>query len=258
MTLTEQQLELDRNLQKIKKLTIQGCAGSGKTLMAIKQSRRLAQTPAVRSILFTCFNLELGEWLQKQTYPYRQRCTTKPFLQFCEEKLIEQGWLTGNERKSEDYWDELPYKMMEIIDLANIKFDAIIVDEGQIFHTDWWIVINQMLLDPEKSYRYIFFDDLQRIYEEGENKVPNEDEAIDLTVNIRNTAKIHRKAIRFIPRDFQLPKNNNIQGEDVWFLTYDDEISMKSKLQSTLNSFNPRWAYIIKRYHYSTRKTHHE
>jgi hypothetical protein len=234
--LTNQQLELDQNLQKIRKLTIQGCAGSGKTLMALRQAKRLSQASAVRSILFTCFNMELGGWLQEQTYSIRHRCTTKPFLMFCEELLIKYGILTGKESKDQNYYDELPIRMLEIIDLHNIKFDAIIVDEGQSFNTDWWVVINQMLSDKDKSYRCIFYDDLQRIYEEKENQVPGEDEAIDLMVNIRNTANIHHKAIKFLPRDRPLPKCNSVQGEVPWFSIYDDEGTMKYNLQNMLTA----------------------
>jgi superfamily I DNA/RNA helicase len=180
--------------------------------------------------------MELGSWLQEQTYSIRHRCTTKPFLVFCEELLFKYGVLSGNEIKDQTFYDELPLRMLEIIDLHNIKFDAIIVDEGQSFNTDWWIVINQMLVDKEKSYRYIFYDDLQRIYEEQENHVPGEDQSIDLTVNIRNTASIHQKAIRFLPRHNPLPKCNNIRGEEPWFSIYQDEISMKNQLQSLLTS----------------------
>jgi hypothetical protein len=235
-TLTNQQLELDQNLQKMKKLTIQGCAGSGKTLMALRQAKRLSRTSTVRTILFTCFNEELGGWLQEQTYSIRHRCTTKPFLVFCEDLLIKHGSLTGNEGKDQKYYAELPLRMLEIIDLHNIKFDAIIVDEGQSFNTDWWVVIDQMLSDKDKSYRYIFYDDLQRIYEEKENQVPDEDESFDLTVNIRNTANIHHKAIKFLPKDRSLPKCNSVQGETPWFSIYNDEGTMKYNLQNMLTA----------------------
>lgn len=236
ITLTNQQLELDQNLQKMTKLTIQGCAGSGKTLMALRQAKRLSQTSSVRNILFTCFNMELGGWLYSQTYSIRHRCTTIPFLKFCEDMLIKHEILTGYENKDQQYYDELPIRMLEIIDLHNIKFDAIIVDEGQSFNTDWWIVIDQMLADKNKSYKYIFYDNLQRIYEEKENRVPGEDESIDLTVNIRNTANIHHKAIKFLPKDLPLPKCNSVQGEVPWFSIYEDEGTLKYNLQSMLTA----------------------
>jgi hypothetical protein len=236
ITLTNQQLELDQKLQRMKKLTIQGCAGSGKTLMAIRQAKRLAHTPTVRNILLTCVNKELGNWLNKQTHSIRHRCTTKPFLEFCKDLLREHGVLTGNEVEDNEYYNELPLLMLEIIDAHNIKFDAIIVDEGQSFKTDWWVVVDQMLADKQKSYRYIFYDELQRIYDESDNKVPGEDEAINLDVNIRNTANIHHKAIKFLPKDSPLPKCNSVKGEIPWFSVYDDEGTMKYNLQKMLIS----------------------
>jgi hypothetical protein len=138
--------------------------------------------------------------------------------------------------KDSEYYDELPLLMLEIIDSHNIKFDAIIVDEGQSFNTDWWVVIDQMLADRQKSYRYIFYDELQRIYDESNNEVPGEDEAINLDVNIRNTANIHHKAIKFLPKDSPLPKCNGVKGEIPWFSVYDDEGTMKYNLQKMLIS----------------------
>jgi hypothetical protein len=180
--------------------------------------------------------MELGNWLYNQTHSIRHRCTTKPFLVFCEELLREYGVLTGKEVKDNEYYDELPLLMLEIIDAHNIKFDAIIVDEGQSFNTDWWVVIDQMLADKQKSYRYIFYDELQRIYDESDNKVPGEDEAINLDVNIRNTANIHHKAIKFLPKGSPLPKCNSVKGEIPWFSVYDDEGTMKYNLQKMLTS----------------------
>lgn len=234
LILTEQQLQLDRSLQRLRQITIQGCAGSGKTLFAIRQAKRLARTPNINNILFTCFNLELGGWLQKQTYDIRNRCRTIPFLSFCEKQLIHYGSLSGKEEKTREYYDELPYLLNEIIDLYDIKFDAIIVDEGQSFQNDWWIVLHQMLREPEISRFFIFYDDLQRIYDEIKNKVPGEDSAFDLTVNIRNTAKIHQQAVKFLPQD-RLPDSNNITGEDVRLYYYANESEMKGHLRHSLD-----------------------
>jgi superfamily I DNA and RNA helicase len=47
-------------------LTVQGCAGSGKTLMALRQVKRLAKNSDVKRILFTCYNRELGQWLARK------------------------------------------------------------------------------------------------------------------------------------------------------------------------------------------------
>ena len=233
--LTDQQLQMDRNLEKKKQITIQGCAGSGKTLFAIKQAKRLATTPNINRILLTCFNWELGEWLKEQTKGIQQRCITMPFRAFCEDQLIKHHKIGGTETKTKEYLESLPYKLFEIIDEDFEKFDAIIVDEGQSFEDDWWVVLKSMLKDEKSSRFYIFFDDLQRIYNETKNHVPGEDEAFELTVNIRNTAKIHNQAVKFLPKE-KLPDSNNVAGEDVGFMMYHTEKDMKDGMRKTLDT----------------------
>ena len=229
--LTQQQLELDRSLSRQKHLVVQGCAGSGKTLMAVKQVRRLLQKPGIKRILFTCYNYELSFWLQEQTNDIRQYCTTIAFQKFCEEKALEAGLITGKEAKNKVYFNSLPYMLPNAADELDLKFDAIVVDEGQSFHTDWWIVLKHLLAAGQESHFYVFYDELQRIYSEKENTIPDEDRAIDLTVNVRNTAKIHRQSIKFLPPD-RLPDCNGVDGEPVQIYTYNDESEMKGHLRN--------------------------
>jgi hypothetical protein len=233
LVLTQKQMELDRNLQNLKRLTIQGCAGSGKTLMAIKQVKRLAKQPGIESILFTCFNLELGEWLKQNTQDIAHKCTTIPILELFKQKAIEYGRLTGIETEDSQYYIDLVDKFLDVIAEVSIKYDAIVVDEGQSFKNDWWSILELMLSDKEKGYFYVFFDDLQRIYAEKVNIVPGEEQAIDLLVNLRNTARIHRQATKFLPKD-RLPDCNNIEGECVWLSFYDSENQMKKILRRYL------------------------
>ncbi len=233
---TEQQMVIDKNLRKQKRLTVQGCAGSGKTLLALRSAKRLSSQDEVRNIFFTCFNKELGSWLEKQNQSIQNKCLTKPYLEYCESILTEHGVLKGDEKKDQEYYDNLPTLMLDLIELHQIKFDAIIVDEGQSFHSDWWVVLESMLSDKKNSYFYIFYDERQRIYNENWHEVPKENESFPLTVNIRNTASIHKKAIQFLPPDDYLPECNNVKGETPWFYVYDGEKTMKKALRKVLTT----------------------
>jgi hypothetical protein len=233
LVLTEQQLQLDQSLARKRRLTVQGCAGSGKTLMALKQAKRLSHVPEVRRILLTCFNRELGQWLKSHTQDIRHKCDTVPFLDFCEEQARNAGLLTGRETKDQYYYDQLPELLFEALEKPELRYDAIIVDEGQIFRPDWWAVIESLLKDAKKSYFYVFYDEFQRIYKEMNNRVPGDDDPIDLTVNVRNTAHIHRQATAFLQKDL-LPRCNGVEGESVWIGLYDNPRQMKEMLRETL------------------------
>lgn len=232
IVLTNQELELDRKLARLKKITVQGCAGSGKTLMAIKQAKRLASRHDVNRILFTCQNQELGDWLAEQTKYIKDKCDTIPFINFCENHLLDQGAIDDYSKRNKTYLESLPYLVLKNID-SFPKYDAIIVDEGQMFDEDSWDLLNMLLVNNGNSYQYIFYDDLQRILSESSNPVPGEEQAIELTINIRNTANIHKQATKFLPDD-KLPECNNIQGDPVWISFYNTNNNMKKLLRRYL------------------------
>jgi len=230
---TQQQLNLDRSFYKLHRLTIQGCAGSGKTLMAIRQAKRLSKKPEVKKILFTCFNLELGKWLSKNAEDINDKCLTMPIVEFFEHYALQEGVISNKYLTTSEYYDFLPYAFLQANENLQLKFDAIVVDEGQSFKKDWWDILETLLVDQKKSYFYIFFDDLQRIYQEDMNSVPREDESIDLIYNLRNTANIHRQATKFLPKD-RLPFCSNIIGEPVSICFYENIDSMLTYIRKIL------------------------
>lgn len=233
LVFTQQQLDYYHSLDKQRRLTIQGCAGSGKTLLAIQQVKRLAKQSNVKDILFTCFNLELGEWLKSNTKDISDKCTTVPIQEYFKQEAKKAGRLIGTEKEDAHYYNELPGIFLDVLSTTDLKYDAIVVDEGQSFQNDWWALLEMMLKEREKGCFYIFFDHLQRIYGETENRVPGEEQPIDLNYNLRNTARIHRYATKYLPKD-RLPKCNNIEGEPIWISFYDDQKSMKKLLRRYL------------------------
>ena len=230
---TEQQLQLDKQLRNFKRLTIQGCAGSGKTLMAIRQVRNLASKPGIRSILLTCFNRELGQWLAEQTKDLGDKCTTMPVLDLFATKAMEAGIIDHIDEKDTKVYEELPALFLEANDLLGLHFDAIVVDEGQSFKQDWWDVLLGLLSDKDQSNLAIFYDDLQRIYQEVDYPIPGENSAVELTYNLRNTAAIHRHATKHLPKE-KLPDCNPVSGEPVWVHTYADTRGLVNALRKTL------------------------
>jgi len=230
--LTNDELQLDNNLKNMKRLTIRGCAGTGKTIMALRQVKRLATKKEIKNILFTCFNEELGKWLESQTQSIKDKCTTMPFLRFCEKQAIEGKMIDADlpdEVKNAKYWEEVPGYFSLVNEDKNISFDAVVVDEGQIFRKEWWFIL-ESLLKNKNSYKYIFFDDYQRIYSECENLIPGADNCFELKINIRNTSNIHKHTIKFLPKG-DLPECNNIAGEKVKLGLYADKFEMKKLLQ---------------------------
>jgi len=62
--LTEEQFQVLNLLRHQRRAAISGCAGSGKTMLAMEQARRLSRQGF--RVLLTCFNTPLAEWMQQQ------------------------------------------------------------------------------------------------------------------------------------------------------------------------------------------------
>jgi len=72
--LTEQQFQLLDFLGRRKHVLIEGCAGSGKTLLAAEKARRLADQGFCVALL--CWNKKLAKFLKDRLKPYSIKCIT--------------------------------------------------------------------------------------------------------------------------------------------------------------------------------------
>ena len=76
------------------------------------------------------------------------------------------------------------------------RFDALIVDEGQDVSADWWLPLQILLTDPDRSPLYVFFDDNQKLFPVPTG-LPFLEAPVQLTVNCRNTRRINDLVMRF-------------------------------------------------------------
>lgn len=184
-SLTEQQCEFLIFISEHKKALVKGCAGSGKTVMAVKKAKLLASQG--KDVLLLCYNVMLSENLALETKDY-PNIITKTYHNFCGEELDNAGLETRPAETKQDFFQrEMPEKFMELLESHPIKFDAVIVDEGQDFKEDYWITISELVKDD--GYFYVFYDPDQNIFG-SELKFPDLGEPFILNKNCRNTKKI--------------------------------------------------------------------
>ncbi len=55
-------------------------------------------------------------------------------------------------------------QLLEAVDAPGPRYDAIVVDEGQDFEDDWWLLLQLLLNDPDAGILYVFYDSNQAIY----------------------------------------------------------------------------------------------
>lgn len=200
--LTQQQYTILDVLNRQRQVLISGCAGSGKTMLAIEKARRLAQQKF--RVLFVCYNKSLARDL-KRKLAQTEYLRIAHYHGLCYEMADQAGRMPTKpqdfQAQKRFFDQELPEALMDAADrLQHVRYDAIIVDEGQDFLEDWWIPLQTLLRDPDSGILYIFFDDNQRIYQRL-NAFPIQSEPYVLSTNCRNTQSIHKKVVKFYRGD---------------------------------------------------------
>jgi len=200
LTLSERQFQVLDMLAVQRRALILGVAGSGKTLIAAEKARRLAAQGF--DVLFTCFNRPLSEFLAA-TVGRNERVTVSTFHRLAE-RLGQEAGLIGPEPEHDTaYFDRLPDVLDRALQvLTDVRYDAIVVDEGQDIDAEWWLPLLDLLRDRERGIVYVFGDANQDLYHAREPDelgvvMPESIEPIYLTENRRSTRAIHDFALRF-------------------------------------------------------------
>ncbi len=186
-------------------IRVDGCAGSGKTEMALREVRRLAaQTEGSKSILLLCYNNNLVYRLKRALKGCKNaKCiTVSGFHDYCINSIIipsAQEQLIRYDGNT-PYLDEAGWSWVEQNPTSQPRHDYIFVDEAQDFKPNWWNIIRSRL--TEKGKLYIFADENQDLYGRC-NGLPDLPTRIRLTQNLRCAWKIAHFSSELLP-DLQM------------------------------------------------------
>jgi len=146
--LTEQQFRVLHMLSAYRRALIEGCAGSGKTMLAVEKARRLSEE-GFRT-LFVCFNRALAGWA-RGSLGAGAAVDVHTFHELCALKAEEAAIPLPDYRPRpppQEFWDHtLPNALFEARERLVPRYDAIIVDEGQDFRESWWVPLEAWLED---------------------------------------------------------------------------------------------------------------
>ncbi len=196
LQLTEEQVGVLRFIQSHRRALIEGCAGSGKTTLALEKTRQLSEQGF--DVLLLTFNAPLAEHLSGRV---PQNVDVFHFHGLCK-RLAEQARLGYRASQNKQEWFDrvLPEMLLEALIEMGPQYDAVIVDEGQDFRDEWWEIIQELLRDKQNGIWYVFFDNNQNIYRrhaslERRMSAP----PFTLNENCRNTRAIHQVVRQFHP-----------------------------------------------------------
>ncbi len=228
--LTVEQFVMLDFLGRHRRVAIAGCAGSGKTTLAVEKARRLAREGF--RVLLTCFNVNLARFLRREgTLPASVDVVNFHKLA---EGLVQRAGMSGKGSLDDRYFDVvLPELLMDAVDRLGTQYDAVIVDEGQDFRNDWWIPLECLLHAPDHGILYVFFDDNQNLYRAAQS-IPLELAPFPLTRNCRNTQHIHGKVRQFY-RSQIVPVAQGPLGRPVEMYVYEDSRGLKRTLRQVLH-----------------------
>jgi len=189
--LTQQQFHILRAIEAIPRVGICGGAGTGKTVLAMEEAGRCAESGA--RTLFLCYNRGLATEVRHR-FKDEPSVTVMTFHELCVDMArhaaIPHPEGIAEKKLFEEVWPELLMQSFER--LANHRYDAIVIDEGQDFLPLWWTAIEAGLETGGKGLFRVFYDNNQRVYSSAAG-LPADVELVPirLTLNLRNTRRIH-------------------------------------------------------------------
>ncbi|MFL6133169.1 MAG: NERD domain-containing protein [Nocardioidaceae bacterium] len=192
--LTDEQATILGVTRLLNRVEVRGGAGSGKTVLALAQSRDLSRgrhdRPAQRVALL-CYSIGLAEYFKRVTADWHR--THRPAFVGTFAELGRLWGAPDGDRTNSDFWEvDLPRTMTELAQQLppGQRFDSIIVDEAQDFADSWWTPLIGALKDEEEGGLFVYSDENQRIFARfGRPPVPLIPLVLDH--NLRNTKQIH-------------------------------------------------------------------
>ncbi len=184
---------------------IRGVAGSGKTLILASRAKILAKQHPDWRILVLCFNISLAKNIEQMVEQMMKE--PEDLFDLIEDKEPHQievrnfhQFLYRDLKLTEAQIPAIVEKM-DNGEAILPKYDAILIDEGQDFDANWYLLVSR-LLNPDTMSFLLVEDRAQDIYRRKRSYV--QDTGLDfrgrskvLNINYRNTAEIVRFAWGF-------------------------------------------------------------
>lgn len=230
VALTAEQMRVISGLDDNNRVLITGCAGSGKTMIALHKAKMLSEHGL--KVLLICMNRPLGGYLHREGNRHSSPFIAGPFLELAIAWLRKASVPFRRAETDDFYKCLLPTLVCDYLEYIPHDFDAIIVDEGQDFSESQWMVIEMLLKDSKNSRFYIFADTNQNIFD-GNVNFPKDMFKFNLTQNIRNTNQIYQAVSSCCRLDTNI-KSSGIDGPEVRLDKYQDEYEMIEKIENFL------------------------
>ena len=180
----KQQLEILDVVEKQDRLIIEGRAGTGKSKLAEEIAKKFSKK--FEKVLLICgANKPFGFQLSKIMSDIKN-VDVFHFSGLCKElydkanftneeidQAVKDGTLSSMPIALQKKYETHQSLLLKSIEKTEIRYDALVVDEGQDINKNQWESLIWILNDPEKSPIYIFHDNNQKVYHKSKSDLPD-------------------------------------------------------------------------------------
>ena len=179
-------------LKDAPRIQVIGAAGSGKSYAALRKVQELAQEG--RKVLYLCFNQRLAAANRAAVVELGITVETNTFHRFAELSSKEAGIPIPDRPKKQEELSAYfalfaPALEQAIKKNSDLRFDAVVIDEGQDFEPAWIDLLGTLLKKPDNPW-WVFHDPAQAFTKPWQ---PDrlQFQPFRLRHNLRNPRKIH-------------------------------------------------------------------
>jgi hypothetical protein len=239
LSLTKEQYRVLDGLTENRRIIVRGCAGTGKTLLAIEEAERAVK--AGKRVALLCSSRRLGQYLAQAT----TGCKYVGHLHGLMADIVRRSERTSElpDADPNDLWT-LFYPEQTLEGLADLEalgtIDTLIVDEAQDLLQESYLDVFDGLLDgglAHGTWRF-FLDPVQNIFDVMhtpalQRVTAHEPAQFTLTVNCRNTQQIavHTSLLS----DVDPPAVLQVEGEKVDQEWYSDDRDLRRQVSRHIN-----------------------
>jgi hypothetical protein len=184
---TEHQQQFLLAARSIPRLAVEGCAGSGKSLLAADRARLLSRDG--EDVLLLCYSLHLAErWKSLEGLAGVQVDT---FHGQARRWIEEAGGVWPEPGDDPEAFELEVERRLEHAQASEpaLRRSAVVVDEGQDFRPRWWPLVEGFLERPGEGSLTVFFDPRQNLFRRR-IVLPPGLPVFRLSVSVRNTRSI--------------------------------------------------------------------
>lgn len=206
------------------RLRVVGTAGSGKTQLALAEYS--AAIAAGRRPLYVCFNRPLADHLAHIAPEGGMACT---FHHLCERVLAAHG--ERPDYAKPDAFDAMIARAGELEVPDDLRFDSIIVDEGQDFSADW---AQQLWRHADDDARRIWLEDpMQNLYARPPIELPGW-VTLRAHSNFRSPRPVVRMLQALLPAAEHIEAASPFEADEVELLSYDAAHPLTTRVKEAI------------------------